>query len=201
VPPPFDCIVVLGHSARPEDSVMQARVAKGVELYKEGAAACLIMSGRYSFKLRASPPAISEAEVMRDFAVSLGVPSEDVLLEYESTDTLSNAYFTKVRFLAPLDWHRVCVVTSEVHAERALWLFRRVLGPAYEVEMREAPSADEANLREGYQRNARLLGQIQAVLADIADGADDLIGDLLFSRHPGYANDPDLFREVEAALL
>jgi uncharacterized SAM-binding protein YcdF (DUF218 family) len=198
----FDCIVVLGHSARPDDEVMQARVAKGVELYEAGEAGCLIMSGRWSFKLKDSPPARSEASVMCDYAVSLGVPKEDILIEDESTDTLSNAYFTKVRFLAPLGWRNVCVVTSEVHASRALWLFRKVLGPRYTIEMREAPStADPEALREGYERNARLQRQIEAVLADIPDGADDQIGDLLFSRHPGYVDDPDLFGRIEAALL
>ncbi len=181
---------------------MQARVQKAAGLYNDGVAACLIMSGRHSFRLRSDPPAISEAAVMRDFALALGVPAEDILIEDESTDTLSNAYFTKVRFLAPLGWRRVCVVTSEVHAERALWLFHKVLGPTYEVEMRESPgSTDAAELLAGYERNARLLRQIQAVLADIPDGADDLIGELLFSRHPGYADDPDLFRDIETALL
>jgi uncharacterized SAM-binding protein YcdF (DUF218 family) len=202
VPDPWDCAVVLGHSTRPDDAVMQARVARAVELYRAGLAPALVMSGLYSFKLRSSPPPLSEAEIMRDHAVGLGVPSTDILLEYESTDTLSNAYFTKVRFLAPLAWRRVCVVTSEVHAARALWLFQRVLGPEYRVDMREAPSTgDSGELRQGDERNARLLQQIQAVLVDIPDGADDLIGDLLFSRHPGYVDDPEDAREVEAALL
>jgi len=198
----FDCIVVLGHSAREDDAIMQARVRTGVELCRTGLADCLIMSGRWSFKLRASPPPRSEAAVMRDFAMSLGVPAEAFLLEDESTDTLSNAYFTKVRFLAPLGWRRVCVVTSEVHAERALWLFRKILGPSYAVQMREAASASsEADLREGYERNARLLHQIQAVLAGIEDGDNNAIADLLFSRHPGYVDDPADATEIEAALL
>ncbi len=202
MPPAFDCIVALGHSARPDDAIMQARVQKAAELYREGAAGCLILSGRHSFRLRANPPPISEAAVMRDVALALGVPADDILVEDESTDTLSNAYFTKVRFLAPLGWRRVCVVTSEVHAARSLWLFRKVLGPACEIEMREsASSTDPAELRAGYERNARLLRQIQAVLSGIPDGADDLIGELLFSRHPGYAEDPDLFRDIETALL
>lgn len=199
---PFDCVVVLGHSASADDEVMQSRVRKGVELYGAGAAGCLIMSGRWSFKLRASPPSRTEAEVMRDLALSLGVPREAFLLENESTDTLSNAYFTKVRFLAPLDWRRVCVVTSDVHAERALWLFRKVLGPGYEVEVRQAVSTvTDAGLREGYERNARLLRQVQAVLDGIKDGDDEAFADLLFTRHPGYVDDPDAGLEFEAALL
>jgi len=201
-PAPFDCAVVLGHSADPADAIMQARVRAGVELYRAGEAPCLIMSGLYSFKLRASPPPVAEARVMRDLALSLGASPFDVLVEDESTDTLSNAYFTKVRFLAPLAWRNVCVVTSEVHAARALWLFRKVLGPGYEVEVREAPSsADAAVLRDGHERNARLLRQVQALLQDIADGDHDAVADLLFSRHPGYVADPAVTAAVEAALL
>ena len=198
----FDCIVVLGHSALEDDAIMQERVRRGVDLYKSGAAECIIMSGLWSFKRKASPPPRSEAAVMRDFAMSLGVPKEAFLLEDESTDTLSNAYFTKVRFLAPLGWRRICVVTSEVHAERALWLFRKVLGPAYAVEMRQAASASsETELQGGYERNARLLRQIQAVLEGVEDGENDAIADLLFTRHPGYVDDPDAARDIEAALL
>ncbi|HXH21207.1 MAG TPA: YdcF family protein [Dehalococcoidia bacterium] len=195
----FDCIVVLGHSAREDDPVMQARVRKGVELYRAGLADCLIMSGRWSFKLRHSPPQRTEAEVMRDYAASLGVPPQAFLLEYESTDTLSNAYFTKVRFLMPLDWRRLCVVTTEEHNERALWLFTRVLGPEYDLEMR--PAAAVGSLAEGLERNRRLLRQIQGALEGIADGDHDAIADLLFTRHPGYVDDPEATREVEAALL
>jgi uncharacterized SAM-binding protein YcdF (DUF218 family) len=199
---PFDCIVVLGHSARPEDEVMRARVAQGAQLYRDGVAGAVVMSGAYSFRLRADPPPVSEAAVMREYALTLGVPPADILVEDESTDTLSNAYFTKVRFLLPMGWRRVCVVTSEVHAQRALWLFRKVLGSAYEIEMRESPSSDDpAVLRQGYDRNARLLRQIQSVLAEIPDGADDLVGHLLLERHPGYAPDPESYREVERALL
>ncbi len=197
-----DCIVVLGHSAKEDDPIMQARVRRGAELYRAGEAAALIMSGRWSFKLMASPPPRTEAAVMRDFALTLGVPAEDILIEDESTDTLSNAYFTRVRFLDPLAWRNVRVVTSEVHLERALWLFGKVLGHGYEIEGREAPSSTDATaLREGHQRNARLLLQIQAALAGIRDGDLDAIAGLLFSRHPGYVDDPALTREIEAALL
>jgi uncharacterized SAM-binding protein YcdF (DUF218 family) len=196
---PFDCIVVLGHTAYDDDPVMRARVGHAVSLYREGVAGCLIMSGRWSFKLRHSPPERTEAEAMRDYAASLGLPAHAFLLEYESTDTLSNAYFTKVRFLMPLDWRRVCVVTTEEHSERARWLFARVLGPAYQLEMRPAPAVN--GLAEGLERNARLLRQIQDALAGIDDGDHDAIADLLFTRHPGYVDDPEAVREIEAALL
>jgi uncharacterized SAM-binding protein YcdF (DUF218 family) len=200
--PAFDCAVVLGHSADPSDPIMQARVRAGVELYQAGEAPCLIMSGLYSFKLRADPPPVAEARVMRDFALSLGAAPFDVLVEDESTDTLSNAYFTKVRFLAPLAWRNVCLVTSEVHAARALWLFRKVLGPGYRVEVREAVSSNDPDaLREGRERNARLLRQVQPFLQDIADGDHGAVADLLFTRHPGYVDDPAATAEVEAALL
>jgi uncharacterized SAM-binding protein YcdF (DUF218 family) len=200
--PEFDAIVVLGHSARADDPVMQGRVRRGVELYREGLGDCLIMSGRWSFKIRRTPPERPEAEVMRDFALTLGVPRDAFLLEDESTDTLSNAYFTKVRFLMPLGWRRIAVVTSEEHAGRALWLFEKVLGQGYAIDMRAArTAASDSERDEGIARNERLLRQIQGVLEGIEDGDHDAIADLLFTRHPGYAGDEQAYREVEAALL
>jgi uncharacterized SAM-binding protein YcdF (DUF218 family) len=46
-------------------------------------------------------------------------------------DTLGNAYFTKVDVLDPDGWRRVALVTSDTHAERAAWIFRKLLGPGY----------------------------------------------------------------------
>lgn len=198
----FDCIVVLGHSADEGDPVTEARVRLAADLYREGVAPCLVLSGKWSFRLRQAPPSRTEGSIMRELALGLGVPAADVLIEDESTDTLSNAYFTRVRFVDPLDWRRICVVTSDVHAERALWLFAKVFGRRYHIEVRQAANATpEADLREGHERNARLLRQAQTLLEGIADGDRDAISDLLFTRHPGHAEDPALTRDVEAALL
>jgi hypothetical protein len=101
-----------------------------------------------------------------------------------------------------LEWRRVCVVTSEVHAERAPWLLNKVLGPGYEVSMHSAHSAaGDDELNAGYERNARLLRQIQTALEDLEPGDDDAFASLLFDRHPGYAPDPSASAALERALL
>ncbi len=198
--PPRDAIVVLGHSAGRDDPFMRERVEHGVNLFRAGVAPWIVMSGKCSFQL-ATPPE-TEAAIMRERAVDLGVPAGQVVLEEESTDTLSNAYFTKVRVLRPRSWRRVGLVTSDSHMRRALWLFRKVLGPEYDIEASEALSAiPPEDLHARVQRNDDLLRRMQVFLAAVPDGDDEAIGRLLFSSHPGYVSDPQLTAEFRRVLL
>ena len=66
------------------------------------------------------PDAQPEAEVMKEFLVSLGVPPEEVLVEPESKTTYQNALFVK-RLLGP---ERICLVTSAYHLPRSVLIFK-----------------------------------------------------------------------------
>ena len=163
-------IVVLGSSTNPSSPIMQARVAHGVELLRRGVAPYLVMSGGCSFRLE-QPPLRTEAEVMCAHAMSLGVPRDRIVLEGESADTLGNAYFTKVRVLETRGWRNLALVTSETHAFRAQWLFEKVLGRDYRLEVVSVDTAASHRDRElELESSDRLLLQAQERLAGIADG-------------------------------
>ena len=174
-----DAIVVLGSSTNPSSPVMRARVARAVDLWRQGVAPYLVMCGRCSFRLENAPER-TEAAVMGAYATSLGVPADRVILEDESGDTLGNAYFSKVRFLEPREWLDVMLVTSETHARRARWLFEKVLGAHYRLDVATIDTAANTAEREREVLSSeQLLRDTQARLADVADGDHESIRPLV----------------------
>ena len=110
-----DVIVVLGAALGPEGdlgAVLAERVLAGVEAWRAGAAAMLLMTGRY------------EAELMKRRAVKLGVPAERVLVETAALTTRENATGCAAIMRAH-DMQRALVVTQRFHRARAVAAFRR----------------------------------------------------------------------------
>ena len=86
------------------------------------------MTGKYGFWLdwQKQIPSRFEAEAMKEYAISEGVPTDLILIEQESKDTLGNAYFTKVNILEPNNWKNVLVITSDFHLERTKWSYPQI---------------------------------------------------------------------------
>ena len=125
----YDAIVVLGGGMTPaappfvtDPDLADAadRVWYAAQLYHRGLARRIIVSGG-SLLAKNSGPATSEAEAMRRFLVDLGVPSEAVVSEGTSMNTLQN--IRNVRQM--VGEARVALVTSAFHMPRALKLARQ----------------------------------------------------------------------------
>ncbi|MBI2741853.1 MAG: YdcF family protein [Rhodospirillales bacterium] len=125
----YDAIVVLGGGVTPAappylvdpDLVDAAdRVWHAARLYHRGLARRIIVSGG-SLLARNGDPATTEAEAMRRFLVDLGVPSEAIVSESKSQNTLEN--IRNVRQM--VGEARVALVTSASHMPRALKLARQ----------------------------------------------------------------------------
>ncbi len=90
------------------------RLIEGIRLYKKCPGAKLILSGgkgRYTH--------ISDAELMADLALDLGVPREDIILEKESMSTEDEA-----KLLKPvLKNEKFLLVTSASHMPRSMGSF------------------------------------------------------------------------------
>lgn len=187
-----DAIIVLGSGISSEGQLFlngKQRVEKGVELYKENHAPRIIMSGGVSWH-RDDAPARTEAKAMREFAVSLGVPDKQVFLEEHSKDTLGNIFFAKIEYLAPRKWHDIVVVTSHYHVERVQYLCQKVLGRnyVYTVEGVEAGlSPDE--LEKRVEQEKKKFAFAREHLAQIKDGDDAQIREIILNKHPSYRED------------
>ena len=127
-PAPADAIVVLGGD-------WQGRIQKGIQLFKEGYAPRLVVTGGMLIA-----PDRTQADYLAEVAQRAGVPAAAIIKEGRSSSTWQDAVLT-VDLARRLGWKRVIVVTSEWHSRRAAMVFRRVYGKAG-VEVLSVPSAE-----------------------------------------------------------
>ena len=126
---------------------------------------------------------------MAEHAVRLGIPASSILLEEQSKDTLTNAYFVKHLFLVPNGWRNVAVVTSEDHSQRTDLDFRFILGPGYEIETISSPLTlvgEELAKMEAKER--RSLWGTKKMIKGIIPGDDAAIKKLIYAYIPGFAS-------------
>jgi uncharacterized SAM-binding protein YcdF (DUF218 family) len=189
-----DAIVVLGGGIEPggrPSLVSRTRVERAVEIFRGGVAPRIILSGRCGLTDR--EPAVTEAAAMADHARSIGVPDGALVLEEESRDTLGNAYFTRARFLEPNGWTSVRVVTSDFHLSRAAWVFRKILGGAYDFAFVSAASGlSPRELIFRALEECKLSIFLNEWLQALQEGDAQAIERLMLQEHPGYADAPTL---------
>lgn len=107
-----DCILVLGSS-----QCLKYRLPKALELYGAGRAGKILCSGGMTWENQSK----TEAELMRDKAVELGVAPENVLVEKESTNTKENVLASLLVLDRAFQLHRlrrILVVTTTYHMKR-----------------------------------------------------------------------------------
>ena len=93
-----------------------SRVREGVRLYHAGVAPKMLMTGGPFFET-------SMADIMAKYAISLGVPSQNILQENLSLSTYTNATGT-LPLLQEIGAHRVLLITSRFHTGRTYKTFR-----------------------------------------------------------------------------
>ncbi len=101
----------------------EERVQYAVELYRQGFAPKLLFSSGYSY-------AFKEPQIMKALAVSLGVPTTDILLEENAIRTYENALYSSALCRAH-GWHSILLVTSPYHTRRACLVFRKIAPQLY----------------------------------------------------------------------
>jgi len=93
-------------------AILRDRVETAASLYLNGKAEKLLMSGDNRYL------DYNEPEAMRQYAISLGVPNEDVILDYAGRRTYDTCYRAKTIFGV----ERALLVTQRFHLPRALFL-------------------------------------------------------------------------------
>lgn len=110
-----DCIMVLGAEVKPDGTpskMLRDRLDKGIALYEQGAAPKLLMSGDDGQAY------YNEVKVMLEYAVSQGVPEEDIFLDHAGFSTYESMYRARDVFGVS----SMIVVTQKYHEYRALYI-------------------------------------------------------------------------------
>ena len=121
-----DCILVLGCSVKIDHTLsdmLADRLRRGVELYENGAAPKLLMSGDHG------TDNYDEVNAMKNYATENGVPSSDVFMDHAGFSTYESVYRAKEIFGAK----KVIIVTQEYHLYRALFIAEKLGLEAYGV--------------------------------------------------------------------
>ncbi len=122
----IDCIIVLGCLVRDDGTLsdmLRDRLIRGVELYKNGAAPKIIMSGDHG------KVDYDEVNAMKQYAIDNGVPSEDVFMDHAGFSTYETIYRAKEVFGAD----KILIVTQEYHLYRTLYIAEQFGIEAYGV--------------------------------------------------------------------
>lgn len=176
-----DVILVLGYNNNPDDPVFKSRVSKAVQLYSEGMAAQIIMSGCCSDKLDIKPR-VTEAACMRDYAIDLGVPPSVIMLEEDSVDTLGNLYYAKKNILLACSWYNIGLVSTPWHVFRSTWLAEMVLGPDFEVtgyESEHPQNWTDVEISRSENYNKQLLEKAKLQLQAVSPGDHEAVAPFL----------------------
>ncbi len=109
-----DCILVLGSGINDDGTpgrMLSRRLDTAIELYRNGAAPKLLMSGDHS------SDDYDEVNAMRRYAIEHGVPVEDIIMDHTGFCT----YDSMVRAKQIFGCESVVIVSQRYHLYRAVW--------------------------------------------------------------------------------
>lgn len=120
-----DCIVILGAGIWGDkpSPMLQDRLEEGIKLYNEGIAPKIIMSGDHG------RDGYDEVNIMKEYAVNKGIPSEDIFMDHAGFSTYESIYRAKEIF----DADNIVIVTQEYHLYRALYIADKLDINAYGI--------------------------------------------------------------------
>ena len=143
----IDCIIILGAGIWGDkpSPMLEDRLLQGIDLYKNNVSSKIIMSGDHSKE------DYDEVNVMKDYAIEKGVPSENIFMDHAGFSTYESIYRAKEIFGAK----KIVIVTQKYHLYRALYIANMLGLDAYGVnsDPREYVGAIYRELREILARN------------------------------------------------
>lgn len=122
--PPADGIFILGGMsntlARVDDQPQFTdgvdRLLVAMDLFRAGKASYIILTGKSSL---IDHKGVAESEDLRQYLIARGIPSDRVLIETESRNTIEN-FEAGLRLAKEHGLHRILLVTSAFHMDRSM---------------------------------------------------------------------------------
>jgi vancomycin permeability regulator SanA len=122
--PVADAILVLGAYVHPDgqtSSMLTDRLTVGYELYEQGKAPKILVSGDHGQK------DYDEVNVMKNFLKKKGVPAEDIFMDHAGFSTYESVYRARDIFQVK----KLIIVTQDYHLKRAVFTARALGLEAY----------------------------------------------------------------------
>lgn len=143
----IDCIIILGAGIWGDSPspMLQDRLLQGIDLYEKGVSSKIIMSGDHGRE------EYDEVNVMKQYAIDNGVPSEDIFMDHAGFSSYESIYRAKEIFGAK----RIVIVTQKYHLYRALHIANSLGIEAYGggADPRQYVGAMYREIREILARN------------------------------------------------
>jgi len=163
----FDCILVLGagvwDNSRPSP-MLEDRLITAINLYNDGVSGKILMSGDNGQEY------YDEVNVMKNYAIERGVPSEDIFMDHAGFSTYESIYRAKNIFQV----ESVVIVTQKYHLHRALYNARRFGLKAYGI------SADRNEYSgQGYRDKREFLARNKDFIYSIFKPKPAFLGEII----------------------
>ncbi|MDU5110026.1 MAG: ElyC/SanA/YdcF family protein [Clostridium sp.] len=127
IPKGNDAIIVLGAGVRSDGTpsdILSDRLETSIEVYNEGAASALILSGDHGRE------EYNEVGAMKDYVLSNNIDESTVFMDHAGFSTYDTMYRAKEIFKVK----SAVIVTNEYHLPRALYIARKLGIEAYGVK-------------------------------------------------------------------
>lgn len=142
-----DCILVLGAGIWGDkpSPMLEDRLLQAISLYNNNVSSKIIMSGDHGKQ------DYDEVNIMKQFAIEKGVPSEDIFMDHAGFSSYESIYRAKEIFKAK----KIIIVTQEYHLYRAIYIANQLGIEAYGVgsDPRQYVGATYREMREILARN------------------------------------------------
>ena len=137
-----DCILILGAGIWGDkpSPMLEDRLKEGIVLYKQGTTKKIIMSGDHSRE------DYDEVKIMKEYAESEGVPTEDIFMDHAGFSSYDSVYRAKEIFGV----QKMIIVTQKYHLYRSLYIAKKLGIEAYGIEsnLRTYPGQVFREIRE-----------------------------------------------------
>lgn len=151
----FDYVLILGGPIEGEETspLLFERVKKGAEILKENPKLKAVCSGG----IKEETQKLSEAEIMKNSLVSLGIEEERILLEDKAKTTLQNFQYTK-KLLG--ENAKAAFVTNEFHIWRSKKIMKKAGVSYYPIPAPNGKNSLTFRIREFFLRPLAFFGII-----------------------------------------
>ena len=152
----YDYVLILGGPLDGDkpSPLLYERIKKGAELLREDEHLKAVVSGG----TKSETQRLSEAEVMKNSLLELGISEERIILENEAKTTLQNFKYTKKLLGSDA---KAAFVTNEFH----IWRSKRIMKAAgLEYEAVAAPNGSHSlgfRIREAFLRPFAFFGKLE----------------------------------------